>query len=89
MYEGVFMKKIIFILLGIFSSCGCTESAQVKRIFFEGHSYLDFTIHKFRDYNDHQIIHDPDCGCSDRWIKYDIEGTGTSEIKRIKPSHHD
>jgi hypothetical protein len=82
------MKKILFLIfLGLFASCSCAEP-NINRIFFEGHSYVYFKFINAYD-DSHQVIHDPDCGCQDRWIMYAVEGTDTVEIKRIKTSYHD
>lgn len=47
--------------IAIFMVGACTLSAQpnVERVYFDSHCFLKFSETAY--------LHDPDCGCQDRW----------------------
>lgn len=67
------------------SNSRCDYEPTISRIQYGSHSYICF--------NNTFFLHDPDCGCADRWGGFAISKEGALmhrfEIYRFPSSHYD
>ena len=76
------MKSMLIAFILILGALNASEvqDSWVKRVFFDGHSYIVI------DYCG--IVHDPDCGCQDQWICIPLDKDAYM-IRRMHPSNQD